>query len=75
MSEIYNYAPEFVSADELLTLAEYYTGEIKKIDAVLNQFTDAMKQTDSYKELRKRKFRLMQRRYYIRICHRARNHS
>ena len=30
MSEIYNYSPEFVSGDELLVLADYYTSEIKK---------------------------------------------
>ena len=72
MSEIYNYSPEFVSGDELLVLADYYTSEIKKIDFELSRFDEGSKNTVEYIQFRKAKFRLMQRRYYIRICHRAR---
>lgn len=69
MSEIYNYAPEFVGADELLVLADYYTQQISQIDEKLESphLAAADRRT-----LRKEKSRLMNRRYYLRICHRAR---
>ena len=69
MSEIYNYAPEFVGAAELLVLADYYTQQITLIDEKLESphLAAADRRT-----LRKEKFRLMNRRYYLRICHRAR---
>lgn len=69
MSENFNYLPEFVSADELLALAAHYTQQITLIDERLeNPHLPAAER----KTLRKEKFRLMNRRYYIRICHRAR---
>jgi hypothetical protein len=69
MSEIYNYSPEFVSSDELLTLADFYTQQITVIDEKLE--SPHLAAADR-KTLRKEKFRLMSRRYYLRICHRAR---
>lgn len=69
MSEIFNYSPEFVSADELLTLANYYTQQITLIDEKLENPHLA---AADRKTLRKEKFRLMNLRYYLRICHRAR---
>lgn len=75
MSEFYDYAPEFVSADELLVLADSYTNKIKDIDSELRRLPDDANNTYEYKVLRKEKFRLMKRRYYIRFCARARNHS
>ena len=69
MSEIYNYHPEFGSADELLTLADFYTQQITAIDEKLE--SPHLAAADR-KTLRKEKFRLMNRRYYLRICHRAR---
>jgi Leu/Phe-tRNA-protein transferase len=69
MSEIFNYSPEFVSADELLALANYYTQQITLIDEQTeNPHLAAAERT----RLRKEKFRLMNRRYYLRICYRAR---
>lgn len=69
MSEIFNYSPEFVSADELLTLANYYTQQITLID---EQTENPHLAAADRKRLRKEKFRLMNRRYYLRICYRAR---
>jgi hypothetical protein len=66
-----NFVPEFVSDDELLVLAEFYTKKIADVDSELRRLDDAH-QTYEYKVLRKEKFRLMQRRYYLRICHRHR---
>lgn len=69
MSEIYNYNPEMVSADELGVLADFYTQQISAIDEKLeNPHLPAADR----RTLRKEKFRLMNRRYYLRICHRAR---
>lgn len=69
MSEIYNFSPEFVSEDELLVLADFYTQQISLVDEKLESphLAAADRRT-----LRKEKFRLMNRRYYLRICHRAR---
>ena len=69
MSEIFNYSPEFVSADELLTLADFYTKQITLID---EQTENPHLPAADRKRLRKEKFRLMQRRYYLRVCYRAR---
>lgn len=69
MGEIYNYSPEYVSADELLVLADFYTKEITLIDEKLESpHLSAAERLN----LRKAKFKLMNRRYYLRICHRAR---
>lgn len=69
MSEIYNYNPEMVSADELGWLADYYTEQITVIDEKLE--SPHLPAADR-RTLRKEKFRLMNRRYYLRICYRAR---
>jgi hypothetical protein len=69
MSEIFNYSPEYVSADELLTLADYYTKQITLID---EQTENPHLPAADRVRLRKEKFRLMNRRYYLRICYRAR---
>lgn len=69
MSEIFNFSPEFVSGDELLVLADYYTQQITLID---EQTENPHLPAADRKQLRKEKFRLMNRRYYLRICHRAR---
>lgn len=69
MSEIYNYSPEFVSKSELDVLADFYTQQITVIDEKLESphLPAANRVT-----LRKEKFNLMRRRYYLRICSRAR---
>lgn len=69
MSEAFNFRPEFVSDDELLVLADFYTSKIKLVNQSLEFTTDG---SVEHQLLRKEKFRLMQRRYYLRICHRAR---
>lgn len=69
MSEIYNFSAEFVGTDELLVLADYYTQQITVIDEKLE--SPHLPAADR-RTLRKEKFRLMNRRYYLRICHRAR---
>lgn len=69
MSEIFNYSPEFVSKGELDTLADYYTQQITIIDEKLE--SPHLPAADRV-TLRKEKFRLMNRRYYLRICSRAR---
>ena len=69
MSEIFNYSPEFVSKNELDVLADFYTEQITRIDEQLeNPHLPAADRV----RLRQEKFRLMNRRYYLRICSRAR---
>lgn len=75
MSEIYNYAPEFVSGDELLVLADFYTKQIQIVREQIARLPPAACQGEEHKKLQTELFRLFNRRYYIRICHRARNHS
>jgi len=69
MSEIFNYSPEFVSKNELDVLADFYTEQITRIDEKLE---NPHCQPEDRKTLRKEKFRLMNRRYYLRICSRSR---
>lgn len=74
MSEIFNYAPEFVSADELNVLADFYTKQIKIVRENIRRLPKSARQSPKHKELQEELFRLYNRRYYIRICHRSRNH-
>lgn len=69
MSEVFNYNPEFVSKSELDILADYYTEQITVIDEKLE---NPHLPGPDRKTLRKEKFRLMNRQYYLRICSRAR---
>jgi len=74
MSEIFNYAPEFVSADELNVLADFYTKQIQIVRDHIRRLPKSERHKDEHQHLRQELFRLYNRRYYIRICHRSRNH-
>lgn len=72
MSEVFNYNPEMVSADELGVLADYYTQKIHEVTDTIRRLPNGSHGNDEWKRLRKELFRLYNRRYYLRICHRAR---
>jgi len=64
-----NFAPEFVSDNELDMLIENYTVRIE----AKKKLTRTASTHEERKKMRREMLDLMRRRYYLRICLRARN--
>ena len=69
MSEIFNYSYEMVSVAELEMLANYYRQEIEKVNLDMQKY---LFYQPEHEELRRKKFVLMRRKWYLLLCARKR---